>query len=42
LEKTLKLTEECTWKYLYVKGVVEMMLGNYYEGVKEFSAGLIL
>ena len=42
LEKTLKITEECSWKYLFVKGVVEMQLGNFYEAVKEFSAGLIL
>lgn len=42
MEKTFKVTEECSWKLLYVKGVVEMMLGNYYDAVKEFSAGLIL
>lgn len=42
LERTFKVTEECSWKLLYVKGVVEMQLGNYYDAVKEFSAGLIL
>lgn len=42
LELTLKLAEECTWKYLYVKGVVEMWLGNWYEAVKELTAGMIL
>jgi tetratricopeptide (TPR) repeat protein len=42
LEKTLKMAEECRWSYLYVKGVVEMALENYYTAVKEFSAGLIL
>lgn len=26
LEKTLKMTEECRWSYLYVKGIVEMFL----------------
>lgn len=27
---------------MWVKGVVETRLGNYYDAVKEFSAGLIL
>ena len=42
LEKTFKVTEQCSWKLLYVKGVVQMQLGNYYDAVKQFSAGLIL
>ena len=42
LEKALKIAEDCSWRCLWVKGVVEMRLGNYYEAVKEFSAGLIL
>jgi hypothetical protein len=27
---------------LYLKGVVEILLDNYYDAIKEFTAGLIL
>lgn len=42
LDQGLKVAEDCSWKWLWIKGVVEVQLGNYYEAVKEFSAGLIL
>lgn len=42
LERGLKVAEDCSWRWLWVKGVIETRLGNYYEAVKEFSAGLIL
>jgi tetratricopeptide (TPR) repeat protein len=42
LDKALKVAEDCSWKWLWVKGALEVQLGNYYEAVKEFSAGLIL
>lgn len=42
LEHSLKAAEDCSWKWLWAKGVIETRLGNYQEAVKEFSAGLIL
>lgn len=42
MEKTLKIVEECSWKFLYMKGTVEILLQNHYDAIKEFTAGLIL
>lgn len=42
LERSLKAAEDCSWKWLWAKGVIETRLGNYHEAIKEFSAGLIL
>jgi hypothetical protein len=36
------MVEECNWRYLYVKGTIELCLENWYDAVKEYSAGLIL
>lgn len=42
LEKCLKIADECTWKYLYVKGVIEVKSAAYKEAAREFSAGLLV
>ena len=42
MNEALSTVEECTWRYLYVKGVLEINLGSPYEAAKEFSAGIVL
>ena len=39
VEHCLKIADECTWKFLYVKGVIEMKRKLFKEAVREFSAG---
>jgi outer membrane protein assembly factor BamD (BamD/ComL family) len=38
----LKISDECSWKFLYVKGAVEIKNKAYKDAVREFSAGLIV
>jgi tetratricopeptide (TPR) repeat protein len=42
LEKCLKISDECSWKFLYVKGAIEIKNKAYKDAVREFSAGLIV
>lgn len=34
LNKTMLLANECSWKILFVKGILEMQLGHYASAVK--------